>query len=77
MQKPNLIIITKKVGIMGDYNFTVNNQEKRGLANRLWQFSYFLVFAKEHNIFLINPSFSDFTINENDFLSIMDYEKIF
>ena len=45
MQKPNLIIITKKVGIMGGYNFTVNNQEKRGLANRLWQFSYFLAFA--------------------------------
>ena len=61
MQKPNLIIITKKVGIMGDYNFTVNNQEKRGLANRLWQFSYFLAFAKEHKIYLINPSFCDFT----------------
>ena len=67
MQKPNLIIITKKVGIMGDYNFTVNNQEKRCLANRLWQFSYFLAFAKEHNNYLINPSFYDFTINENDF----------
>ena len=31
------------------------------MANRLWQFSYFLAFAKEHNLFLINSSFYDFT----------------
>lgn len=61
MKSPNLILITKKVGIMHNDTILVKQKGKRGLANRLWQFSYFLAFAKEHNLFLINSSFYDFT----------------
>ena len=46
---------------MHNYAMPIKQKEKRGLANRLWQFSYFLAFAKDHNIFLINSSFCDFT----------------
>ena len=31
-----------------------------GLANRLWQYSYFLAYTREHSIFLINPTFEQY-----------------
>jgi hypothetical protein len=51
-----MLIITKKVGGGNPSN---DIRENRGLANRMWQFSYFLAFAIEHKVILINFSFAD------------------
>ena len=45
MNRSKIIFITKKSG---------------GFANRLWQYSYFLAYSKEHNIFIINPTFDEY-----------------
>jgi len=55
-----MIIVTKKAGATIDHQFTTV-ENKKGLANRLWQFAYFYAFAIEHKIILINFSFSDFS----------------
>ena len=60
MRRPNVIMITKKVGIMSNNNLLIRQADKRGLANRLWQFSYFIAFAREHNSIIVNPSIHDF-----------------
>ena len=51
-----MIIVTKKVAAK---NTSTNINENRGLANRMWQFAYFLAFAMEHKITLINFSFAE------------------
>ena len=48
MKKNKFIFLAKKAG------------EGLGLANRIWQYSYFLAYTREHNIFLINPTFDEY-----------------
>ena len=53
-----MIIVTKKPVVAKNIS-TTNIENNRGLANRMWQFAYFLAFAMEHKITLINSSFAE------------------
>ena len=53
-----MIIVTKKPVVAKNIS-TTNMEDNRGLANRMWQFAYFLAFAMEHKITLINSSFAE------------------
>ena len=53
-----MMIVTKKPVVSKNIS-TTNIEENRGLANRMWQFAYFLAFAMEHKITLINSSFAE------------------
>ena len=65
MNRFKIIFITKKSG---------------GFANRLWQYSYFLAYSKEHNIFIINPTFDEYRqyfIGTKNSLSLSSLFNIF
>ena len=53
-----MIIVTRKPAVAKNIS-TTNMEDNRGLANRMWQFAYFLAFAMEHKITLINSSFAE------------------
>ena len=53
-----MIIVTRKPVVAKNIS-TTNMEDNRGLANRMWQFAYFLAFAMEHKITLINSSFAE------------------